>query len=233
MNRVTIINGLLAAGGFRSYLEIGVKAGSTFLKIRTSDKIAVDPDFVIDWKYKVWMTLKNPANALAKYYQMTSDDFFDQHARRLFSGHKLDICLVDGMHEYAYALRDVNNALKYLDTEGVIFLHDCNPATPAAAVSFKEWRERKYSGVWNGDVWKVIVHLRQYPEILDAFVIDTDYGIGVVRLKKNQALDLAPDPGIEALSYSYLSQDRDSVLHLTNTATAQEYLNKLDRRVRK
>ena len=85
--------------------------------------------------------LKNLSNLNARYYEMPSDEFFKQHAAGLFTQQAVDICLVDGMHEYHYALRDVENALRYLQQDGVIIMHDCNPASAAEAISFEEWEK--------------------------------------------------------------------------------------------
>ena len=115
---------------------------------------------------------------------MTSDDFFRSQGRLLERG--IDVALLDGLHTYDQTLRDVLNTLPRLKPGGVIVIHDCNPATELAATpapSYEHLMERMpgWCGDWNGDVWKVMVHLRSLRPDLEAVVLDCDYGIGVIR----------------------------------------------------
>ena len=73
------------------------------------------------------------------------------------------------MHEYSYALRDVENTLKYLSENGVIILHDCNPQKKEDAVSFEEWKARDFKNTWNGDVWRTVLHLRSLRNDINIF----------------------------------------------------------------
>ena len=74
----------------------------------------------------------------------------------------------------------LKNTLKYLSDDGVMVLHDCNPQTKEAAVSFKEWDERNQSGTWNGDVWRTILHLRSLRDDINVFTLDCDHGLGII-----------------------------------------------------
>ena len=115
-----------------------------------------------------------------KYFTKTSDDFFADEAPQLFAQKKVELALVDGMHEYAYALRDAENILHYLTDDGVIIMHDCNPKTKEEAGSYAEWKSMGKTGQWNGDVWKTIVHLRSCRDDINVFVLDCDQGLGIV-----------------------------------------------------
>src|SRR5665647_2354979 len=134
MDRSEVIQYLVDKKKYKRYLEIGVFNGEVFFKIKASQKYAVDPvfRFVIETKYK--MMLGNLSNVNAKYFTKTSDDFFKEDAPKLLSKKKIDICFIDGMHEFDFVLRDTLNTLKYLDDDGVIILHDCNPLTAEAEV---------------------------------------------------------------------------------------------------
>lgn len=44
------LNHLIAARGYRHYLEIGVLRGVTFHAVQVPERIAVDPDFRFDWR---------------------------------------------------------------------------------------------------------------------------------------------------------------------------------------
>ena len=76
-------------------------------------------------------------------------------------------------------IKDINNGLKFLNTNGVIIIHDCLPK--------KIWNQivpRLY-GHWNGDVWKAIVHSRTY-EHADTYTCIADHGLGVIFKRKNR-----------------------------------------------
>src|ERR1700753_4069981 len=168
ISRLELIQQLIKKNNYHNYLEIGVSIGTVFFRVHCQKKIAVDPEFGFS-KFKVLtrtIRLGNFSNLTTKYFEKTSDDFFRDNAKALF-GQPLQLCLVDGMHEYSFALRDIENTLQYLDDNGVIIIHDCNPKKPENACTFKEWEKRGNTGEWNGDVWKAIVYLRSMREDID------------------------------------------------------------------
>ena len=126
--------------GYKNYLEIGVSNGHIFFRIKTDFKIAVDPDFQFDMLLRMGKAIMNPYNLYNKYYEITSDEFFEKHSDAVIGNRKIDLAFVDGMHEYDFALRDIENSLKYLGDDGVIIVHDCNPLTKNAARPFKEFK---------------------------------------------------------------------------------------------
>jgi hypothetical protein len=96
----------------------------------------------------------------------------------------------------------------------VIILHDCNPATKEAASSFDQWKSNNFSYQWNGDVWKAIVHLRSTRKDITSFVLDTDFGLGIVVKKaNNQPLPFSLDQ-IRNLTYEDLNINRKEWLNL-------------------
>ncbi|MHA4812425.1 class I SAM-dependent methyltransferase [Flavitalea flava] len=185
MNRLSVLKALMQQKNLRNYLEIGVFNGHIFFRIRSNFKIAVDPDFAFSNSRKAVKVLLNPFNLFNRYFQKPSDDFFEQDAPSVFAEKKIELSLIDGMHEYEYALRDVENTLKYATEDVVIIMHDCNPKVKEDACSFKEWKARNFTGTWNGDVWKVILHLRSLRNDLTSFVLDCDQGLGVIVKRKN------------------------------------------------
>jgi hypothetical protein len=70
----------------KTYLEIGVRAGDAFLKIKATRKLGVDPNFVISSTKKFRYYFKNPYNIFNKYCDMERDTFFAQENTR-FSEH--------------------------------------------------------------------------------------------------------------------------------------------------
>jgi len=221
MIRKKLIQSLLKKRKEKIYLEIGVSTGRIFFDIKTKTKYAVDPHFKFSALKQFRRTLLNPRNLFAKFYPMTSDDFFEREAPVLFSEKKIDVCLVDGMHEYEFALRDMENTVKYLKDDGVIIVHDCNPATKEKSGTFEDWKKRNYKGEWNGDVWKAIVDLRSQRNDLHVFVLDCDYGLGIItKGKPEDMLNIAKDK-VPMLSYEDFDKNRKSWLNLK----APEYFN--------
>ncbi len=215
MDRLELIQTLIDNRRFRSYLEIGVLGGSVFFNVRCARKAAVDPAFKFNWKGRLGESLKHWDNLTAGYFEVTSDEFFEKHATRVFRDQRLDVVLVDGMHEFEFALRDVLHSLDHLSDDGVIIMHDCNPLSKEAEASFEEWQKRNYSGFWNGDVWKVIAYLLQARPDLDVFVADCDHGLGVITRNGKPHVETKADKSTFAkMTYEDLASRRTELLNL-------------------
>ncbi len=222
MNRLTCLQTLIKQRKFNRYLEIGVANGQIFFNVNCTVKMAVDPDFMLDnWRIlgKIFV---NPYNVFNRYFNKTSDDFFREDAPRLYSKKKGQIALIDGMHEFAFALRDVENSLRNMTDDGVIILHDCNPLTSEAACSFVEWKARGFKGDWSGDVWKTVLYLRACRPDLTTFVLDCDYGIGVVTKKPSEALSISKED-IDKFTFDDFSAHREKWLNLKPADYFYEY----------
>lgn len=92
-----------------------------------------------------------------------------------------DIIFIDGLHHYNQVLTDINNSLNILNNNGFILVHDCLPRTLA------QQAVPRYRGSWQGNVWKAIVELRT-KENLDIITCKIDFGVAIIRKKKNQNL---------------------------------------------
>ncbi|MBN1816183.1 MAG: class I SAM-dependent methyltransferase [Sedimentisphaerales bacterium] len=215
MNRVHVINRLLTSIPQSRYLEIGLNRGGTFIRIQADCKIGIEPMWPRLQLF--WYLL---TNCRAKHFRMTSDAFFAGHSKVLEPG--IDVAFVDGLHEYHQSLKDVQNCLRFLRPGGFIVMHDCNPASAAAAVPLPQ--KGREPGTWNGDVWKTIVYLRsQYPD-LNAFVLDCDFGLGVITKGIPESTVLCTPDQIEAMSYDDLAADRKRFLNLKKTEYLEEFL---------
>ena len=78
-------------------------------------------------------------------------------------------------------MKDIKNSLKFLNSNGVILLHDCLPRTIWNQVT------PRMNSDWNGDVWKSIVHCRTM-ENIDTYTLIADRGIGLIFPRKNRNL---------------------------------------------
>jgi len=105
----------------------------------------------------------------------TSDDFFRENNK------KFDIIFIDGLHIYEQVKKDILNSVNCLKENGIILVHDCMPD------SLSKQAVPRYRMVWNGDVWKAIVDLRQ-DKNLEIFTCEMDQGVGVIRKNNNSSV---------------------------------------------
>lgn len=190
MNRIQLIQEIFDTTNFKTYLEIGSQRGTSLFPIKCKNKIAIDPQFIIKTGRKIKWWFRNPVNFNIKYFEETSDDFFAKRKDFLKKKNPIDIALVDGLHTFRAALQDVLNTLPYLNPKGLIVMHDCFPPNEVAATPSEEIEKMKdeqpegFTGEWCGDVWKAIVYLKEnHSDVLDVCVLNTDYGLGIVRIK--------------------------------------------------
>jgi SAM-dependent methyltransferase len=184
------------------YLEIGVNVGVLFLHVRAAHKVGVDPV----QRIPRWKRLAHLDTALrGEFVPMTSDEYFAS----LDSEETFDVVFVDGLHTYEQSLRDVENALAHLSPGGVVLAHDCNPAD---AIAGGPDPDATGDAGWNGEVWKTIVQLRATRPDLDVSVLDTDFGVGVIRPGESRSGLSGVDPG--PLTYDDLEARREELLGL-------------------
>jgi len=199
-SRTEIINYLLSkANGETSYLEIGVRNPiNNYNHIIADKKYSVDPG--IEFK-------ENPVD-----YIMTSDEFFELLASNkiLSSEIKFDLIFIDGLHLAEQVDRDIINSMKYINDDGFIVLHDCNPPT--------EWhaRENYYSnspaGVyWNGTTWKAFLKWR-FNSSINSCCIDSDWGIGI--LSKKRLIGQCIDETNQFFEFGNFAMNKNKYLNL-------------------
>lgn len=187
MTRTELIRTLIEKNGYKSYLEIGVNTpaqpGYNWDSIEIETKHGVDP-------------------AVDTTFKMESDEFFAKHVKQ-----KYDIVFVDGLHIFDQAHRDIVNSLKWLNDNGTIVVHDCNPT--------KEITQRpdRASDVWHGDVWKAILKLRMEEPNVSIYTVDTDEGCAVIQ-KGKQELFKPADPKADVYDYWFFNANRTKILNL-------------------
>lgn len=135
------------------YLEIGVEYGFTFNNVhfQIENKVGVDPDPKFEYADNETIIKK------------TSDDYFAD------ADDEFDVIFIDGMHQCEYVLRDFNNAIKHLKSDGkmMIFIDDILPQScrEQLKVPIKHSYENgvlKYGEPWTGDVWKTVYYIFQH-----------------------------------------------------------------------
>jgi hypothetical protein len=189
IKRYDIINYLIEKHNLVNYLEIGVFKGENIREVKAPHKDGVDPgsEGVVPPEVN---------------YHMTSNEFFD-----LIKGHediKYDIIFIDGLHEYSQVKKDIENSLKHLQPKGFIVMHDCNPVSHDAQLPNRQ------TVAWNGDVWKAFVEFKQNNLFYECCVIDTDFGVGVI---KNNVNPIYSTPLID-MDYQTFDNNRKRLLNL-------------------
>ena len=147
-NRKYIVQDIINLKNYSKYLEIGCFDDELFKVIKIADKTGVDP-------------------VSGGTIRLTSDQFFLQN-KKFF-----DCVFIDGLHTYDQCSKDCINAMKFLDTNGLIILHDMLPRS-------KTEETQKFSG----DAWKVAVDLSK-SENLEFIIANIDQGVGLIKTKEN------------------------------------------------
>ena len=180
MNRLNIIQFLIDKCNAKKYLEVGVQGGYVFNNIKCDYKVGVDPD----------------QSSKATLF-ITSDEFFSKNSE------VFDIIFIDGLHHADQVLRDIENALNTLSPNGYVICHDMNPEEEIIQKVPQE------TGIWTGDCWKAWVQLRSKRLDLNMFVLDTDYGCGIIKFGSQELLKVNQD-----LTWENLVKNRVNWLNL-------------------
>ncbi len=183
MYRTEIIQKLINKIGAKHYLEIGLGPGINFNDIDCDYKVSVDPN----------PTVGNIS------FTLTSDDFFKQNTE------KFDVIFIDGLHYSEQVYTDIINSLNVLNEGGYIICHDINPESEF----IQRYPQPLVESAWTGDCWKAWVKLRSERNDLEMFVVDTDYGCGVITKGKQKIIKIDNE-----LNYDYLDTNRKELLNL-------------------
>jgi hypothetical protein len=194
MTRTEIINYLIRKVKGTSYLEIGVREPQgNYNHILCENKVAVDPVPLGEG-----------------ILPLTSDEFFKQNLITY------DVIFIDGLHEEEQVMKDILNSLKVLNEGGYVVCHDMSPTT--------ELMQRvpiETDGAWTGDCWKAWVKLRSSRKDLNMSVVDTDFGVGIIKKGTQKCLSLEN----LSLDYSNLDINREKWLNLISIQKFYELSN--------
>ncbi len=152
--RFEIINKIIKKNNYKRYLEIGCYKNENFDKINIGYKVGVDP-------------------VSGGTVRKSSDEYFKNN-REFF-----DIIFVDGLHYFDQVKKDIENSLNFLNSKGIIIVHDCLPS------KIRDQMIPRAHEKWNGDVWKAIVEFRT-KDHLDVYTCFADEGLGVIFKRKNK-----------------------------------------------
>lgn len=170
--RTSIINHFISLLDAQYYLEIGVRdPRKNFDRIDCEHKFSVDPG--VEFK-------DNPVD-----FKMTSDVFFKKLKQNTLSiNHdiKFDVIFIDGLHISDQVERDILNSLEFLNENGFIILHDCNPPSEFHQREQYDFENSPARSFWNGTTWKAFYKFRHRNDLF-SICFDCDWGVGIVSKK--------------------------------------------------
>ena len=179
MTYLTFLKGLHGALRPRTYLEIGIRSGSS-LALSRARSLGIDPDF----------NLREPLACPLTLARTTSDEYFSRpDPLAPLGGTPADLAFIDGMHLFEFALRDFINVERTARWSSAVVFDDVLPRQHDHAA-----RDR-HTRTWTGDVFKIVPVLRTYRPDLTLLLVDTaPTGLLVV---------LGLDPGSTVLRDEY------------------------------
>ena len=141
---------------------------------------------------------------------------FDDYLKKIIDkNQKYDVIFLDAYHTVEHTIRDLEAALSLLSKKGVIIVHDCCPPSEALAGPLKK-------GNWSGQTYEGYIRFLLKHSKFENFVIDIDYGCGIIRphVKSKVIRDFAVD--VDKLSsWEYFWEHHKKLLNL-------ESIDKLD-----
>lgn len=149
--RTHLINAIAEKISAKSYLEIGCAGDENFNAVNVEYKVGVDP-------------------LHGGTHRMTSDEYFEKYTTDTF-----DLIFIDGLHHADQVVKDIDNSLQFLNTHGVIVMHDCLPIDEyMQTIPIPE-----KIVTWTGDVWRSVFHRHDLQQV-DVAITKIDLGCGLI-----------------------------------------------------
>ncbi len=166
------------------YFEIGVQTGKS-LALAKCEAVGIDP--------MPMLNVELPKTT--KVISSSSDNFFKRQSDLLLKK-TIDLCFIDGMHLFEYALRDFINVEKYAQPHSLIVIDDIFPGHPDQA------KRERCTRAWTGDVWKVKDTLERYRP--DLFILSIDaYPTGLLLISALNPNNSVLIDNYEAILHNY------------------------------
>ncbi len=158
------IKRIKALNNAKTYMEIGVAAGQTFLGVDIAYKDGVDPNFRFDTAPVV--------TDQVRLFSQTSDAFWTSGQGLVY-----DVIMIDGLHTFEQTFRDIVASLRYAHARTVWLIDDTLPndvfsAIPDMGRCFHERRKMNIEGnAWHGDTFKVVPAIHDFIPTMDYVTI--------------------------------------------------------------
>lgn len=198
MTRTDIINALIKKYNYKSYLEIGTQNASNYTRIDCQYKVGVDPE---------------PLRMFPGIVKMTSDQFFADKKIGYF-----DLIFIDGLHHKEQVYRDIINSLNHLQKGGTIVCHDMNPTNQTMQMV------PRITKIWTGNGWKAWIKIVYPSTFLRGFVVNTDFGVGVIQKVVEFKKLIIDQVDFSDLNYKDLEENRKRFLNLMSVEEFQNWI---------
>lgn len=152
----------------KSYLEIGVSQGTTFLGVDIERKVAVDPQFAFDFSIH--------QSDLVEFHQLPSDQFFVRQA----GNRTFDVMFIDGLHTFEQTFRDFCNSICHSHNNSVWIIDDVVPCDVYSTLrDYREAFKFRYAtgnkvNAWHGDVFKVVFAIHDFFPVFSYVTVNTN-----------------------------------------------------------
>ena len=182
-NRIDVINYIINKKNYIKYLEIGCYDNSCFDNINCLYKVGVD-------------------STSGGTIRATSDQFFAKNTENF------DIIFIDADHHESQVCKDFFNAVKFLNKNGIIILHDCFPPS-------KEYENQELCGT----AWRAFYKIRRLPSF-DSVLMDLDMGLGLVRRAWNTGVT-----HFNEITYDEMTSNAEKYMRLMSVEKSIEWIN--------
>ncbi len=130
----------------------------------------------------------------AQYDGATFRERISDHLRRRgLSQSPFDIVMIDGRNDHEDLVGYIDRSLRLLRPGGCLLLTDCLPSSLQQDCG----------------AWRAFLQFRLLPDV-DAFVIDTDGGVGLIRQIENALPDLQEVKSMDLLTYDDFVSNREA-----------------------
>lgn len=148
----------------QNYLELGIYKGDIILNACKFVNNCVGVD-IIDYI---------SVNKSFNFINSTTDDFFKNNTQMF------DIIFIDADHKFESCVKDLENSLKILNYNGVIFIHDTDPIS-------EKYTDSRYCG----DSYKINDYIYNHHHELDIITLPlTEAGLSIVKRKNENRHNL-------------------------------------------
>lgn len=162
-----VIANIILGSNFKSYLEIGVDTGFTLRKVLDKNQ-QLELVTGVDLKNKDCIKRISlfKESRLKLIFNTNSNEFFKKNKQ------KFDGIFIDADHSYKQSRTDFFNALTFLNSNGIIFLHDTYPPNKEATNPNK-----------CGDTYKLYLELSKKANKLNIDIVNLPFinGLSIIR----------------------------------------------------
>ena len=210
--KTDIINYLGKKFNYSSFLEISsTTTGYAFDKI--------DNDIFTTKEILLYIPPKTNLCRLSKRHDVAKIPINYDNGIKNLANRKFDIVFVDPWHSFEQSKIDIDNAMKFVNDNGIIVVHDCNPLEFIHTGSYK-------NSIWCGQTYEAFIDFKVNNPTIESYVVNTDYGCGIIKKNSNNTNIYELPNNLttkDVTKWNYFNQHRKTLLNLI---TVEEFIIK-------